>query len=402
MPTALPHSVVSRRRFLQASAAVSALWLTRAGELPVWALDEAATVAKQLQVHTEVPHNAEPKLANLVHSRITPLAQFYVRSHGPTPQLNAADYRLSVEGLIHKPLTLSLDQVNEKFKKHTVEATLTCAGNRRSEMSAVKAINGVQWKEGAIGNANWGGASLAELLRAAEIKEGAKHVWFEGLDSIKDKDGSVAPFGGSIPLEKALEMGDTPGGLLAYEMNEKPLAADHGFPLRTLIPGYIGARSVKWLGKIVVSDRPSPNHYLAEAYKLITSDDKAELAAAAPLYPFPINAAICVPASGARLKAGKTTVTGYALPSGQPGAIIDKVELSLDGGKTWQPTHLETAAKAATWRLWSLDVDLTPSVKELTLRATDNRGHSQPETTPWNFKGYMHNAWHRIKVDVAG
>jgi sulfite oxidase len=395
------NGALTRRRALQASAALAAGWMLR-GTSPAFA-EDAAAIYKQLHVHSELPLNAEPALAQLVQSRITPLALFYVRSHGAIPQLKSGEYRLAIEGLVHKPLTLSLDQIADKFKKTAVEATLTCAGNRRSEMNAVKPVGGVQWDPGAIGNAVWSGAVLADVLRAAEIKDGAKHVWFEGLDSIEGKDGKSAPFGCSIELEKALaaEAG-VPGALLAYEMNEQALSPAHGFPLRTLVPGFIGARSVKWLGKIVVSDRPSPNHYLTEAYKIITSDDKEKLAAAKPIFPFPINAAICTPAAGAKLKSGNTTITGYALPAGEKGCVLDKVEISSDGGKTWVAAKLAGPAQAYTWRLWSLDLPLTPAVKQLIVRATDSRGHKQPMTTPWNFKGYMQNGWHHVKVTVEG
>src|SRR5262249_46386573 len=161
---------------------------------------------------------------------------------------------------------------------------------------------GVQWDAGAIGNARWTGAALADVLNAAELQDGAKHVWFEGLDPIKEKDDSVAPFGGSIPLDRAR---NGEGTLLAHAMNGAPLAAEHGFPLRMIVAGFIGARSVKWLTKITVSDRPSPNHYVAEAYKLVQSDDKSQTAAAEAIYSFPVNAAICAPAAGAKLKAGR-------------------------------------------------------------------------------------------------
>ena len=391
---------LSRRAWLQAAAAGATASLFGGGRF-AWA-DDPTTIGKQLRVHSQSPLNGEPELAQLAQSRITPLERFYVRNHGPIPKLSAADYRLSIEGLVHKPLTLSLDQLTDKFKKHAVEATLTCAGNRRSEMNTIKPVGGVQWNAGAIGNALWHGATLADLLRAAEIKDGAKHVWFEASDPITEKDGSVAPFGGSIPMEKALSFeGDLPGAIVAYEMNDKALSAEHGFPLRTVVPGFIGARSVKWLSKIVVSDRPSPNHYVADAYKIITSDDKAHVAAAEPIYPYAINAAICIPAGGAKLKAGKTALSGYALPTGESGCTIDKVEISLDGGKNWLAARLEDSMKAFTWRLWSLDVDLHAGVKELIVRAADNRNHTQPETTPWNLKGYLYNAWHRVKVEVA-
>src|SRR5207237_2626563 len=133
------------------------------------------------------------------------------------------------------------------------------------------------------------------------------HVWCEGLDPIKEKDGSGAPFGGSIPHDKALAQ--TSPTLVAHAMNDEPLTAEHGAPLRTIVPGYIGARSVKWLTKITVSDRPSPNHYVAAAYKVIQSEDKAEVARAEPIYGFPVNAAICSPTSGAPIKAGRTRIS---------------------------------------------------------------------------------------------
>ena len=134
--------------------------------------------------------------------------------------------------------------------------------------------------------------------------------------------------------------------ILAHAMNGQPLTAEHGFPLRSIVPGYIGARSVKWLTKITLSDRPSPNHYVAEAYKLVQSDAKDEVAAAEPIYDFPINAAICAPPPARRCKAGRTLVSGYALASGDRPGNIDKVELSADGGQNLdhRPTHRHAIA----------------------------------------------------------
>ena len=345
------------------------------------------------------PYNAEPALAQLAAAAMTPVKHFYVRSHGPAPKIEEAGFRLQVEGLVNKPLTLSLAEVKERYKPQSAAATLTCAGNRRLEMNRVKPVPGVQWSAGAIGHASWSGAALAEVLRAAELKADARHVWFEGLDPIPEKDGSVAPFGGSIPIDKALAA-DAPV-LLAHAMNDAPLTAAHGFPLRTIVPGYIGARSVKWLAKIVVSDRPSPNHYVAEAYKLIQSDDKAEVAAAQPIYAFPVNAAICSPAENSKLPAGRTTITGYALPAGESGCTIAKVELSTDGGKSWSAAKLAGEARAYAWQLWTAAVDLAAGRHELIVRATDSRGNMMPKDAAWNAKGYLHNAWHRVPVEVA-
>jgi sulfite oxidase len=263
-------------------------------------------------------------------------------------------------------------------------------------MSAIKPVGGVQWAAGAIGHARWQGAALAEVLRAAVIQAGAKHVWFEGIDPIKETDGSVAPFGGSIPLEKALAA-EFPS-LLAYAMNDGPLSAEHGFPLRTVVPGYIGARSVKWLTKITVSDRPSPNHYVAEAYKVVQSDDKNEVARAEPIYAFPVNAAIC---STGGTKAGPRVLGGYALPGGEAASTIAKVEVSRDGGRSWMSAKLIGEARPYAWQHWTAEIHLPPGKHELVVRATDSRASTMPERAEWNFKGYLYNGWHRVTVEVA-
>ncbi|MBW3541658.1 MAG: molybdopterin-dependent oxidoreductase, partial [Planctomycetes bacterium] len=230
-----------------------------------------------------MPANAEPELAQLVESWLTPLEHFYIRSHGPVPEIDPREYRLSVEGLVEKPLKLSLEDLEGLAQTETT-ATLTCAGNRRSEHSRQRKVEGVPWGPGAIGNARWQGVRLSEVLKRAGLRDEARHVWFEGLDQVAHQGQTIA-FGGSIPLAKA--MGDSPmapGALLATRMNGQPLPADHGFPARTVVPGYIGARSVKWLGRIVVSDHPSPNHYLQEAYKLVVEDGDLAWAEAAAIY----------------------------------------------------------------------------------------------------------------------
>lgn len=366
-----------------------------------------AKVKKQLKIHSQSPLNGEPELDALVKNRVTPVERFYVRNHGPIPEVQLDGFQLTIEGLVHKPLKLKARELAERFEQHKVAATLTCAGNRRSEMNAIKAISGVQWNAGAIGHALWEGPLLRDLLRAAELREGARHVWFEGLDSIEEKDGSSAPFGGSIPLQRLMVKNPGSRPLAALRMNGEALTAEHGFPLRMVVPGYIGARSVKWLGKITVSDRPSPNHYVAEAYKVITREDKDELAKKEPIYEFPVNAAICSPAAGTKLKAGKHMVAGYALPTGTEGCRIEKVEISIDGGQRWQKAEFWGEEKendtslALSWRLWSLSVDLTPDVKTLLVRATDSAGNTQPESTPWNLKGYLYNGWHKVNVEVS-
>jgi sulfite oxidase len=394
-------SVASRRRFLEVAAG-GATGLALSAYRPLYSaqIEKPARPSHgDLTVHSQEPLNAEPPLGDLMTAAITPVRYFYIRTHGPIPTVPAESFRCQVAGLVNQPQDYALAALQQAFPQHTVEATLTCGGNRREEISQIKKVGGVQWNAGAIGNARWTGVRLADLLRRAGLKEGAKHVWFEGLDPIPEKDGSVAPFGGSIPLGKALAE-DSPV-LVAYAMNDQPLTAEHGFPLRTVVPGYIGARSVKWLRKITLSDRPSPNHYVAAAYKLVQSESPEDVAAANPIYEYPLNAAICLPASGAKLTAGKSKIAGYALPGGEPGCTIDKVEVSGDGGKTWSSAKLAGQAHQFTWQLWSIELDLPAGHRKIVCRATDSRGHAMPQQGQWNAKGYLYNGWHTVAVDVG-
>jgi sulfite oxidase len=387
----LPNSAKSRREFLRSIGT---------GSLSIGLLSPGLLAGKKLIVRSASPLNAEPALEKLVESWVTPVESFYIRSHAATPRLDQAPFRLSVDGLVDRPLRLSVDELVERFPIVGEQATLTCAGNRRNEFSGKK-IGGVQWGGGAIGNANWSGVSLAAVLRHAGLQPGAKHIWFEGADEIIDKSEKY-PFGGSIPLEKALAGNErTPGTLLATRMNDKPLPPEHGYPLRGIVPGYIGARSVKWLRKIVVSDRPSPNHYLAQAYKLIAEETPAALEAAPPLYEFAINSVICLPAPQTPVKTGKLTVQGYALPSGAAGRTVTKLELSTDGGQTWTEAKVISPVKDFCWILWSAEVNVTARTDRLIVRATDSSGETQPREMAWNFKGYQYNAWHQVHLKPA-
>ena len=353
---------------------------------------------KQLQMLTSDPRNGQPKMEDLIQSWITPVKHFYVRSHAPNPKIDPQKFRVRVEGKVRNPIELSLHQLAQ-MKQIKTTATMTCAGNRRIEFNAEKEVGGVQWGAGAIGNANWSGVSLAEVLSSAEILEDARHVWFEGLDEIKRSDG-IIPFGASIPIEKAMIKTGPGTVLLCDQMNDQTLTPDHGYPLRTVVPGYIGARSVKWLGKIVVSDRPSPNHYVANAYKIVRGKSAMDWNEAGPIYRFPINAAVCSPSSGAKIKKGKTTISGYVLPTGVGGNKIDAVNVSIDGGKKWKKATIRNEQFDFCWNLWSVDFDVDQSVTQILVRAQDTSGGFMPFRVPWNAKGYLQNSWFRSKLIV--
>lgn len=365
--------------------------------------DQSTEEKKDLIFRTTDPRNGEPELKKLVQSWLTPTKHFYVRSHAPNPILSPDDFKLSIEGSVRKPVTISLGEM-AKFKRHEITATLTCAGNRRTEFNKEGKVGGVQWEAGAIGNAKWSGYSLADVLKHAEVLEGAKHVWFEGLDQIKKGDKTI-PFGASVPIETAMVHANDassgcPGVLLADAMNGGPLTADHGYPLRTVVPGYIGARSVKWLGRIVVSDRPSPNHYLATAYKVVKDTKAIDWQESGPIYRFPINAAICTPESGANLKAGSVELTGYALPTGREATRLESVLVSTDG-RTWKKAELLGDASPFCWQLWKAQLDVEAGTKFIFARALDSSGGFMPYRVPWNAKGYLQNSWYKLAVETS-
>jgi DMSO/TMAO reductase YedYZ molybdopterin-dependent catalytic subunit len=244
--------------------------------------------------------------------------------------------------MVQSPLKLSLAELKEKFRTSTVIATLQCAGHRRSELATIQPIPGeISWGAEAMSNALWIGIPLRDVLLAAGIDSDAKHVAFTGLDEIF-RGGECFGYGGSIPLEKAME----PEVLLAYAMNEEPLSSLHGFPLRVIVPGYIGARSVQWLANIHVQEQPSTNYFQRQAYKLFPPDVQPETANwehGTMLGDLPLNSLICQPCEWENLASGPVTISGYAIRG--EGHQIERVELSIDGGATWTEAPLQARAQ---------------------------------------------------------
>lgn len=366
------------------------------------ALFAQATAGKKLIARQERPFNAEPSLDVLTREWITPWETFFVRSHGDVPQVERGGYRLKIEGLIDRPRDYraeELEPLSSMFPQASTICTLTCAGNRRAEFAAAyqQQVPGVSWDSGAIGNADWTGVKLSDILKAAGVKPDAKHVWFEGLDPIDNK-GVSEPYGGSIPLAQALaDSAIGPGAIICSRMNGQPLTAEHGAPLRAIVPGFIGARSVKWISRIVVSDRPSPNRFLAREYKLLREGSDAEIAAAAPEYEMMLNSII---ASGQK-SGDRWTLRGFALPQGQLGRVIDRIELTTDAGKSWTPAKIVSPARDFCWVLWTAEIPQGANPLTVAVRAVDNRGVTQPMTVPWNVKGYQYNAWHKWTAPKA-
>jgi sulfite oxidase len=345
-------------------------------------------------VHDREPFNAEPPPAALSGRPLTPVEAFYSRNHGPLPDLDPATWRLRVDGLVDRELDLSLSELQRWFQPCTEVATLVCAGNRRAELLAVRDVPGqVPWGPSTISTARWTGARLADVLAAAGPALGAAHVAF----TAPDVSPSVhQPYGSSIPLDKAVA-GEV---LLAWEMNGEPLPRVHGGPVRVVVPGYIGARSVKWIREITVQDQPSQSYFQAEDYRLLPPDTTPAPGRGISLGPLNLTAAILAPDDGARVPAGPTDVTGYALAG--EGRSVARVDVSTDGGQTWTQATVDDQPSPWAWQLWRTTLDLPVGPAEITARAWDDAGATQPEfpASVWNPAGYDNTSWPRIRVDV--
>lgn len=355
------------------------------------------TKRNDLVIHRLKPFNAGASIAALRRHQVTPQEMFFVRNHGSIPEIEPETYRLTIDGLVRKPLALSLEDLQEDFPGVRVMATLQCAGNRRKELAAVEGIEGeIEWGGEGMGNAVWSGVRLRQILLAAGVKPEAAHIAFTGLDDIEREDHTFS-FGGSIPKEKAM----SPEVILAYEMNGQPLTPAHGSPLRVIVPGYIGARNVKWVSNITVLSEPSDNYFQTQAYKLFPPDvraDNADWSKGEMLGEQLINSMICSPADGDYIADDVIVVEGLAIAGG--GRTVDRVEVSADGGKTWQRAGLIDKSRPWVWQFWEAQLRVRPGAHQLVVRAWDSAGNTQPEHPGeiWNFKGYLNNSWHRVKI----
>jgi DMSO/TMAO reductase YedYZ molybdopterin-dependent catalytic subunit len=254
-----------------------------------------------------------------------------------------------------------------------------CAGNGRSFFAAFqgKKADGTQWKLGAIGVAEWTGVPLSEVLSRAGLKKSATDLMPEGLDDLKVRR--------PMPMAKALEE-DT---LLVYAMNGQLLPPDHGFPVRALLPRWIGVANIKWVGRIEVSEKPIFSPWNTDTYVLIGPDYKPEPPSKGPILSNQdLKSALELPWGG-EVSATRRLVRGR---SWSPFGKIAKVEYSLDQGKSWQTATLREPNIAAAWVRWDFDWEPKPGKHTIRVRATDEKGNTQPDKVSFNQQGYLFNA----------
>ncbi|MDR3079828.1 MAG: sulfite oxidase [Streptomyces sp.] len=346
-------------------------------------------------VHDVEPFNAEPPPGTLL-DHITPVDTFYSRNHGPIPRIDAASWRLRVDGLVDRSLELSMDDLQRRFPHRSVVATLQCAGNRRADLMRFRDIPGQQpWGPGATSTARWSGVSLAKVLAEAGLQDRAAHIAFTGADVSQEAD-PPQPFGASVPATKAT----SEEVLLAWAMNDQPLPTAHGAPLRVVVPGWIGARSIKWLQRITARAQPTDN-YFQTGYSVLPAE--ADPHDSSPgdgitLGPIAIHCAILRPEYGAQLRAGLTHVAGFAFAGDD--RTVTRVDVSGDGGDTWIRADLDAPENPWTWQHWRATLTLPAGGTELVARAWDSTAAVQPESaaTVWNPKGYANTSWARLRV----
>jgi len=379
------------------------------------------------------PFNCEPKLEILYdHGFLTPSSLFYVRSHGAVPRIDQAAgeaWTLKVHGLVANPVELRIADLKSRLETVTLPVTFVCAGNRRKEQNIVQKSLGFNWGAAGLATALFTGVYLSDLLDLVRPTKGAKHVVFEGADNLPN-----GPYGTSQRLSWARDK--SKGMLVAWAANGLPLSPDHGYPLRMVIPGQIGGRSVKWLRSIEVSERESQHYLHFNDNKLLPTEYTPDRARADkdvwrnPAYiinELNVNSAIAYPKHDEVIDCsgdGDYRIRGYAYAGG--GRRIERVEVSLDAGKTWllaeceYPEDLYRAVALSDpvygridltesdrnfcWMFWSYTVPVKRlgESSSIMVRAMDESLALQPAEMYVNATGMMNNWWFRMAIVDAG
>jgi sulfite oxidase len=302
---------------------------------------------------------------------------FFVRSHHPLPTEVATPWTLTIDGEVARPVTLGLEDIRRMRAEHR-SATIECAGNGRGGL-ALPTTSGVQWGLGAVSTATWTGVPLAALLERAGVQASALHFWMEGAD--RSPMPTTPAFLRSIPRETAL--GES---LVAYEMNGQPLPLLHGGPLRLVVPQWYGMAWTKWLTNVHARATESDNHFMARGYRY--GDGSA-------VDLMRVKSLITAPTDGARVDVGTTRVTGVAWTGT---GTIAQVEISSDGGQTWQQARFTSEPQPGTWRQWEADAVIgSAGERRVRARATDTAGPTQPEHASANPGGYGNNSIHEVR-----
>ncbi len=403
-----PDPALARRRFLARAAGLSALAAAGSGvaqralaQAAPPLVDPTGTIPNGTVLAAKIPdfpvHSARPLTwsvpAEYHDFDVTPTDRMFIRNNLLTPDLGATNHVLRVRGLVDKPLDLPLAEL-KKLRSFTTQAMVECAGSGRAGFQPRP--SGTPWlPTGGMGCPTWTGVSLADVLKLAGVKAGAVHVAFSGDDipAVPTAPKVIR----SIPLAKALERHT----MIAWGMNGGDLPRIHGYPLRMVVPGWVGSASIKWLSGIEVLDAPFKGTYMDGSYRIPQPPvpPGSRLPPGSPITEaWPVKSMITLPGPGDRYRAGGLLVVRGSAWAGDHG--IERVDLSVGGG-AWQPANLAPSGDKYAWRRFRLEVPLTqPGELVILARATDEKGNTQPVSATWNPLGYFWNSIHRVGIVV--
>ena len=368
-------------------------WITHAEPL----YEKTIPGKNGLSILNNRPLNAETP-SHLLDDTITPNDRHFIRNNGLVPQIDATKWTLTVDGEVHTPLVLTLEQL-KRFKQYTYALQIECGGNGRAGFNPP--AKGNQWTYGAIGCATYTGVKMRDVLHSAGLKNSAVYTGYYGEDPHLSGDPNKIPISRGTPISKALDEHT----LIAWEMNGQPLPALHGFPLRVVTPGWPGSTSIKWLKRIFVRNKEHdgpkmggysyrvPRYTVSPGSHISKNDMKI-------IESMPVKSLITFPKSPLNLKNKKSfLVRGHAWAGDRS---VKAVDLSINFGASWLETSLAAPINPYAWQNWNTVINFPQKgYYEIWARATDIAGEMQPMVVPgWNPKGYLNNAMHRIAVNV--
>jgi sulfite oxidase len=385
---------ISRRQWLGAVVASFGSFgrhlraATRDSEAPI-----VVSGKKPLILHNDYPEDLETPL-HYFTSWQTPNDVFFVRQHLPVPDVKLASWQLTLNGKVSRPGSLSLAELKQ-FPQHKLVATLECAGNGRANFQPK--VPGIQWRAGAIGNAEWRGVRLADALSRCGVDPGAAYVEFDGADV---GIAATPDFIRGMPMAKAMH----PDTLIALEMNGEPLPRLHGHPARLIVPGWDGACWVKWLTRVTVQDHAGEGFFMKPAYRFprhnVVPGSAAKVEDLEMIEGMPVKSLITQPPDQSRSSFGSVVVSGVAWAGEEK---IARVEVSTDGGGRWHETEITSPNMNFAWVLWKYTWNPDRlGYYTVMSRATDSAGRVQPIVPIWNPSGYLWNAADRVGIQIEG
>jgi sulfite oxidase len=378
---------INRREIFASLLAASAVRRLAGAE------DDVTVAGKRpLILQNDRPEDLETPVSDFESWR-TPTDVLFVRQHLPRPApIDPAAYRLSVNGLVSKPLTLTLADL-QRLPQETIPATLECAGNGRAFFRPQ--VPGIQWSRGAVGNAEWSGPRVREVLALAGADPSAAFLEIDGADS---GAGGTPDFIRSMPMKKALDAAT----VLALRINGQPIPDIHGFPARLIVPGWCGSSFVKWVTRLSPAAARHNGFFMNPAYRFpktaVPPGGAANAADLEPIEGMPVKSTITAPEDQATVALGPQVIRGFAWAGEE---VIERVEVSTDGGSRWTDAELSPQRLRFAWRLWLIRWQpANPGYYTILSRATDSAGRVQPVVPLWNPSGYLYNAIDRVGVKV--